>query len=419
MGSKEFPGKNNNLTGEALEQDIIFGDPFTTGNDVGAPEIGGALTSGSGGNDRIKGLGDPSLTEGDTIFGDAFDMAGSGQGGKDVLLGGLDGDGLFGDASRMFGRSKGGNDTLDTGPSGSVDEGGSGGDSAFGDAGEMHDNTRGGNDLLRGGPVQELNELYLYDDAFSLDGNAKGGNDTLISNKDRQNNGGEGNNLLGEAFYMFEDARGGRDILTGTGGTDHDHLYGDCREMYDNAHGGNDTLRALAGDDSLVGDAGLMLFGNMRGGDDKLDGGEGDDALYGDCVEVLGFMRSGADTIEGGKGDDLMFGDFDPGRSSPEDVVRGVDTFVVRRGDGEDTIGDFEPGRDKLKLIDFTKEAAAALDFADVKLNAADGPGFVAVHGDDTVLDLGLAAGGRAGEDTLTLLGVSNLHPTDILLSSG
>ncbi len=52
-----------------------------------------------------------------------------------------------------------------------------------------------------------------------------------------------------------------------------------------------------------------------------------------------------------------------------------------------------------------------------VRRRFQDGRPFIAVHGHDTVLDLGLAAGGLAGEDTLTLPGVTDLRPSDILLA--
>ena len=58
-----------------------------------------------------------------------------------------------------------------------------------------------------------------------------------------------------------------------------------------------------------------------------------------------------------------------------------------------------------------------ALDFADVSIRASEAPAFVAVQDGNTVLDLGLAAGGRAGEDTVTMTGVTDLRPTDILLA--
>ena len=84
-GIPPLPGLDNTIVGTA-DADVIFGDPFTTGAGrffPGFPEVGGALTAGRGGDDLIQGLaGD------DAAFGDAFEMAGTGQGGNDRLDGG-------------------------------------------------------------------------------------------------------------------------------------------------------------------------------------------------------------------------------------------------------------------------------------------------------------------------------------------
>ena len=39
-GTDAFPSENNIVIG-TNDRDIIFGDPFTTGNFIGVPEIGG------------------------------------------------------------------------------------------------------------------------------------------------------------------------------------------------------------------------------------------------------------------------------------------------------------------------------------------------------------------------------------------
>ena len=51
-GIAPFLGRDNRITGKG-EADFIFGDPFTTGNTLGVPEIGGSLSSSDeAGNDR-------------------------------------------------------------------------------------------------------------------------------------------------------------------------------------------------------------------------------------------------------------------------------------------------------------------------------------------------------------------------------
>ncbi len=92
-GVAPYLGTNNLIVGTA-DTDNIFGDPYTTGNYEGLPEIGGVLSSGRGGNDRLEGLGG-----GDIIVGDAGLMDGTATGGNDFIDGG-DGDDLISSATR-------------------------------------------------------------------------------------------------------------------------------------------------------------------------------------------------------------------------------------------------------------------------------------------------------------------------------
>jgi hypothetical protein len=85
----------------------------------------------------------------------------------------------------------------------------------------------------------------------------------------------------------------------------------------------DNTLNGTSGDDTISG----------KGGNDTIDGGAGDDTIFG---------GDGDDTITGGGGDDAIIGGrgndtLTAGDSSPSD------TFVIRDGDGSDTITDFDP----------------------------------------------------------------------------
>jgi hypothetical protein len=91
---------------------------------------------------------------------------------------------------------------------------------------------------------------------------------------------------------------------------------------------GNDTIFGLGGNDVLIGDQGDdRLVGGA--GNDILRGGEGNDTLLG---------GAGNDTLIGGPGNDRLIGG--PGR----------DTFVLRRGEGRDTIVDFNRGNNRIGL---------------------------------------------------------------------
>jgi hypothetical protein len=65
-GIKPYPGANNHIVGTD-DGDFIYGDPYTTGNWFGVPQIGGALSSGRGGNDHLDGG-----AGNDHLFGDAY-----------------------------------------------------------------------------------------------------------------------------------------------------------------------------------------------------------------------------------------------------------------------------------------------------------------------------------------------------------
>jgi hypothetical protein len=73
---------NNRIVGTA-DRGIIFGDPYTTGNDLGVREIGGLL-AGQSGDGQLKVLGGS-----DSLFGDVWTTAYGGKSGNDRLEGGL------------------------------------------------------------------------------------------------------------------------------------------------------------------------------------------------------------------------------------------------------------------------------------------------------------------------------------------
>jgi Ca2+-binding RTX toxin-like protein len=207
---------------------------------------------------------------------------------------------------------------------------------------------------------------------------------------------------------MSGSARGGDDRLVG--GTGDDRLYGDAGfEMFDSARGGADRLDGGTGDDTLAGDVGNTMIDSARGGDDRLDGGTGDDTLAGDAgFGMSGSACGGADRLVGGTGDDRLYGDADPAFSDFTQVTRGADRFVFANGSDRDTIFDFEDDKDRIDLRGFR-----GIDgFAEVRARATQ-------SGADTVIDLGAAAGGRAGEDVLTLgsFDLADLSAADFLLA--
>ena len=98
-----------------------------------------------------------------------------------------------------------------------------------------------------------------------------------------------------------------------------------------------DNLSGGQGDDFLSGFSGKdTIFGND--GNDTLRGDFGRDLLLGGNDNDLLFGGRGRDTLDGGQGDDTLEGGF------------GRDLFVLRAGDGQDTILDYSDGIDKFNL---------------------------------------------------------------------
>lgn len=290
------------------EDDVIFGDPYTTGNDLGVPEVGGSLTSARGGNDTIEsGAGE------DWVIGDAWSIGQSGRGGRDVIRGGADDDILHGDARELEEDARGGNDRI-------FGDGGS--DTILGEGAYLQDDAVGGKDFIKGGAGDDV----ITGDASVVSGQAVGGADKLY--------GGGGNDTLrGDAIWLA-DATGGDDLLNGGGG--------------------NDTL---------VGDGHLMYIDAPEGGDDRLYGGNGADYLYGDALTFSQDVIAGDDFLEGGRGADHLWGDARELQVT-EGYLSGADTFYFATRSGLDVIHDFEQGKD---LIDVSGYAIGG--FSDLAID--------------------------------------------------
>lgn len=114
--------------------------------------------------------------------------------------------------------------------------------------------------------------------------------------------------------YLFS----GNDTFRGRGGDDILYLYG-----------GNDRGFGGAGNDGISGGKGRDLLSG-GGGNDEILGGAGNDDLRG---------GDGADQLAGARGDDTITGG------------RGADTFDFDATSGDDTITDYQSGRDTIQLM--------------------------------------------------------------------
>ena len=196
---------SDHLVGSPDKADTIIGDPFSGGLG-GAADNGRLLSSGTGGNDLIEGLGGGNHVTGavDVLYGDAFQITGTGHGGNDTLVAGPDISNLRGDANLIGGHGVGGRDVL---------VGGAGIDNLDGDATTMSEHARGAHDIVSGGAGGD----QLAGDAFFMRDQAHGGNDLI--------DGGPGDDALaGDAFGRDPDTVGGRDRFVFAPGSGHDDI---------------------------------------------------------------------------------------------------------------------------------------------------------------------------------------------------
>lgn len=121
---------------------------------------------------------------------------------------------------------------------------------------------------------------------------------------------------------------GGADTLDGGGGGD--LIAGNDGKDVISGGGGKDTIEGNGGRDIIAG----------GGGKDDLDGGGGRDMVSGNGGRNTVKGGGGNDTLVGGKGNDVLTGGG------------GRDTFQFTRGDGRDTITDFDQLCDKIEIID-------------------------------------------------------------------
>ncbi|MBL6077730.1 hypothetical protein JMJ56_06910 [Belnapia sp. T18] len=117
-------------------------------------------------------------------------------------------------------------------------------------------------------------------------------------------------------------------------------------------------------------------------------GGAGNDDLYG---------LAGNDTQDGGEGNDWMFGGAGDDRQTGG---KGSDIILFGAASGKDVIVDWKDKEDRIDLSELD------LTFAKVQAN-------MTAAGGNVVIDLGVAAGGAAGVNTITLTG-ANLNQMDI-----
>ena len=328
----------------------VFGDPIYGAILFG--DTSGSLSSGQAG--LTQGLNSSVAGSGafiDYLVGDARDLIGDAQGGRDYIQTRASIE--VGDALTMSGASRGGNDVVTLGGVGGP---GQYGDAAgYGDAISMTDHATGGDDVLFAYDLYFASGGPLYGDAYDMSGDARGGNDRLSGYAGLHT----GLTLYGDAYAMSQRAVGGNDLLTGIADQQSLYAVGDALIMSDDTRGGNDRLiGSRDADNALFGD-GYALSGHVRGGNDEITGGDSstadlrfspniDNQLVGDGYQLSDQVVAGDDILIGGRyAPDTMWGD---GAIIGPNVTRGHNQFVFSSLGGMDAIMDFNPGNDHIVL---------------------------------------------------------------------
>ena len=165
------------------------------------------------------------------------------------------------------------------------------------------------------------------------------------------------------------------ELTSGTPGED--RLFGTPDKDFIKGFEGNDILIGLASSDRLEGGDGKdKLLGNW--GNDILVGGSSHDYLLG---------GAGSDRLDGGAGNDRLEGGD------------AADLFLLREGDGQDTIFDYQVGTDSFLLAD-------GLAFEDLTITQGIGQSVISVTetSEDLATLFGLNANDLGAEDFSTLV---------------
>ncbi|MFM5884024.1 MAG: calcium-binding protein [Novosphingobium sp.] len=204
-----------------------------------------------------------------------------------------------------------------------------------------------GNDNLRGD--EGADSLYGEDGDDVLFGGADFFTDILV--------GGAGNDAIYANSHL-----GDYDILNGGAGNDAYYVDTPADIIYEGANEGTDTVYAE------INGAGYYLWANVEnctliGATPFAAGNDLNNLLIGSDLSNWLLGNGGSDTLNGGAGNDVLFGDLPGGHAA--------DVFVFDASSGQDVIGDFHHGEDKIRLTTYYA------DFAGVSAhfiqNGADG----------------------------------------------
>jgi 3-phytase/alkaline phosphatase D len=152
------------------------------------------------------------------------------------------------------------------------------------------------------------------------------------------------------------------------GDDENNNLFGDNGNDTIQGRGGNDQIFGSEGVNTLFGDSGDdVIFGGSQA--DSITGGTGDDTIFASEGNNTVFGGAGNDTIYSGSGNDRI----DAGKGN--DTIwlgGGRDIVVLAKGNGIDTINNFQPCQTQIGL-------SGGLRFNDLTITQGDGATLISV----------------------------------------
>jgi len=342
------------------------------------------LLGGAGADNLKGGVGDDFIHAGDgadqvyagtgndTVYGGSGSDNLQGEDGNDILYGGEGNDAIAGGAGNDLLAGDAGNDTL---------RGGDGNDQLTGGAGNDFLSGDGGNDIYTFGRGAGHDTINNYDngagriDALRLDPGIaasdvrvwRSGDDLclqILGTEDRidiqyyfRNDGASDYRLDQIQFAdgtVWDIATVKAKVLVAGNGNDDiygyetdDIIVGSSDNDWLVGRGGNDTILGGSGADSLSGDDGNDTL-NGEDGNDSLSGGNGNDVQDGGLGDDRLSGGAGNDRLKGGVGNDFLSGDA------------GDDVYLFSRGDGQDTINNFDNTAGRYDSLEFGADITAS-----------------------------------------------------------
>jgi Ca2+-binding RTX toxin-like protein len=264
---------------------------------------------------------------------------------------------------------------------------------------------KAGNDYILGGDGADTIDAGAGDDVVytslagltedvSIDGGV--GSNTLVFDTPGESGAWDNESYGAVTFDLSTDLGNATNFVNIGGGSEADTLTGDASANVIIGAGGGDTLFGGTGNDTLYGDEhagdtsgttyGIRQYG-LTDGADALYGGAGDDTLY---------ASDGDDTLDGGTGSDTLTGGS------------GSDTFILRAGDGADTITDFTDGEDSFGLASGTSFGSLTITQSGSDVLITDGSALSVTLTDIDVSTIDVTDFQSTSTDAITLTGTSS-----------